>query len=227
LIVRYARIGGRVPPPDNEGLEVDNDGSFTMWRSIAPAVGRFAGKLATADMSRLKTEAAKAAAQGDVSLQPTMDGSAERFEVEGATATMGSDDYVEGPWGELTAHVRKLLGDLVSKPLAAVGLEVGKDGRSARLVHLGDKPLRVDLSKLSVRAVLWGRGFQKLGDWSAEGKSGPGPSQAADSWNAPLPFDHDLKPGKNKVLHVSATFAVSENGQRVDVRVEHTPSVPA
>lgn len=227
MIVRYARIGGRVQPPDNEGLQVENDGSFTMWRSIAPAVGRFAGKLSADDLSRLKMEAAKVAAQGDVTRQPTMDGSAERFEVEGATATMGSDDYVEGPWGDLTMDVRRLLGELVSKPEAAVGLEVGKDGRTARLVHLGDKPLEVDLSTLSVRAVLWGRGFQKLGDWSAPGKSAPGVAEAAGSWNAPLPFDHDLKPGKNKVLHVYVTFAVSENGQRADVRVEHTPPVPA
>ena len=149
------------------------------------------------------------------------------FQVEGATATMGSDDYIEGPWGQLATHVRKLLGELVSMPQAAVGLEVGEDGRSARLVHLGDKPLAVDLSKLSIRAVLWGRGFRKLGDWSTPAKPGPVQAEASDSWNAPLPFDHGLKPGKNKVLHVYVTFAVSENGQRADVRVEHTPAVPA
>jgi len=227
MIVSYARIGGRVPPPDNEGLQVEDDGSFTMWRSIAPSVGRFAGKLSADELSRLKTEAEKAAAEGDVSRPPTMDGSAERFQVEGATATMGSDDYIEGPWGELATHVRKLLGELVSMPQAAVGLEVGEDGRSARLVHLGDKPLAVDLSKLSIRAVLWGRGFRKLGDWSTPAKPGPVQAEASDSWNAPLPFDHGLKPGKNKVLHVYVTFAVSENGQRADVRVEHTPAVPA
>ena len=214
MIVSYARIGGRVPPPDNEGLQVEDDGSFTMWRSIAPSVGRFAGKLSADELSRLKTEAEKAAAQGDVSRPPTMDGSAERFQVEGATAT-------------LATHVRKLLGELVSMPQAAVGLEVGEDGRSARLVHLGDKPLAVDLSKLSIRAVLWGRGFRKLGDWSTPAKPGPVQAEASDSWNAPLPFDHGLKPGKNKVLHVYVTFAVSENGQRADVRVEHTPAVPA
>src|SRR3989454_9572587 len=100
MIVDYARMGGRVPPPDNEGLQVEDDGSFTMWRSIAPSVGRFAGKLSADALSRLKTEAEKAAAQGDVSRPPTMDGSAERFQVEGATAAMGSDDYIEGPWGQ-------------------------------------------------------------------------------------------------------------------------------
>ena len=53
------------------------------------------------------------------------------------------------------------------------------------------------------------------------------PQTASDSWSAPLPFDHGLKPGKNKVMHVYVTFAVSENGQRAEVRVEHTPPVPA
>jgi len=226
MIVDYARIGGRVPPPDNEGLQVADDGSFRMWRSIAPAVGRFAGKLSPAELSQLKKEAQMAVAAGDVSRPPTMDGSRERFQLDGASATMGNNDDVEGAWGELIRHVRTLLEQLVSMPQAAVGLEVGGDGRSARLVHLGNKPITVDLSKLSVRAVLWGRGFQKVGDWSTPGQPSPSQAEADDSWNVPLPFDHGLKPGKNKVLHVYVTFALAENGQRADVRAEHTPPVP-
>lgn len=227
MIVDYARIGGRVPPPDNEGLQVADDGTFRMWRSIAPAVGRFAGKLSPAELSQLKKEAQMAVAAGDVSRPPTMDGSAERFQLDGASATMGNNDDVEGAWGELIRHVRTLLEQLVSMPQAAVGLEVADDGRSARLVHLGNKPITVDLSNLSVRAVLWGRGFQKVGDWSTPVNPNPAQAEADDSWNVPLPFDHGLKTGKNKVLHVYVTFAVSENGQRADVRAEHTPPVPA
>ena len=225
MIVRYGRIGGRVQPPDNEGLEAENDGSFSMWRSIAPAVGRFAGKLPADELGKLRSEAKKAAAEGDTARPPTMDGSAERIQVEGATVTMGSNDYLEGPWGELIEHVRRLLDELVSAPQAAVGLKVDEDGKNARLIHLGEKPIMVDLSNLSVRAVLWGRGFKKLGDWSAPAKSEAAQAEAADSWNSPLPFDHGFKTGKNKILHVYATFAVSENGQRAEVRAEHTPPV--
>src|SRR3989475_8057306 len=176
MIVDYARIGGRVPPPDNEGLQVEDDGSFRMWRSIAPAVGRFAGTLSPAELRQLKQEAQIAAAAGDVSRPPTMDGSAERFQLDGASATMGTNDDVEGAWGDLIRHCRRLLEQLVSMPQAAVGLEVGDDGRSARLVHLGNKPITVDLSTLSIRAVLWGRGFQKVGDWSTP--VNPNPAQA-------------------------------------------------
>jgi hypothetical protein len=85
----------------------------------------------------------------------------------------------------------------------------------------------VDLSKLSVRAVLWGQGYKKLGDWSAPAEAEVKQAEAVDSWNVALPFNHGFKTGKNKVLHVYVTFAVSENGQRADVRIEHTPPVPA
>jgi hypothetical protein len=198
-----------------------------MWRSIAPAVGRFSGKLTPTELSQLRGEAQKAAGGGDLSRQPTMNGSAERFSLDGATATMGSNDDVDGAWGALISHVRRLLGELVSMPEAAVGLELGDGARSASLVHMGAKPIAVDMSKLSIRAVLWGAGFTKLGDWSAPVKPEPAQAEAAGSWNVPLLFDHGLKTGKNKVLHVYVTFALSENGQKAEVRVEHTPPVPA
>src|SRR2546429_9613990 len=96
MIVSYARIGGRVPPPDNEGLQVEDDGSFTMGRSIAPSVGRFAGKLSADELSRRKTEAEMAAAQGDGRRPPTMVASAGGLRVEGPTATVSSDGSIEG-----------------------------------------------------------------------------------------------------------------------------------
>jgi hypothetical protein len=232
MIVNYGRTGGRRPPPDNEGLRIEDDGSFTMWRSISPAIGRFAGTLAPAELSKIKTEVQAAAATGDLTKPPARDGSVEGIDIAGARATLGSNDYAEGPWGVLIEHLRKLLGELISKPQAAVGLDVKPDGTSARLVHMGEKPLAVDLSNLSVRAVLWGPGYRKLGDWNSNedngsaAPSGPAQVEAAGSWSAPLPFGHGFALGKNKVLHVYVNFAVAENGKRSDVTAQHTPPIP-
>jgi hypothetical protein len=228
MIVRYSRIGGRVPPPDNEGLQIDEDGSFTMWRSIAPAIGRFDGKLEPSELNSVKSEVKKAAAAGDFSRPPSRDGSVDSIDIDGAHASLGSNDYAEGDWGALITHLRRLLDDLVRLPRAAVGIELAPDGRRARLVHLGQKPIAVDLSRLSVRAVLWGRGYRKLGDWTSATGQGSGPSQveAGDSWSFPLPFEHGLSMAKDRVLHVYAKFAVTENGQRAEVSAQRTPPVP-
>lgn len=232
MIVNYGRTGGRRPPPDREGLRIEDDGRFTMWRSISPAIGRFAGSLGAGELSKIKNEVQLAAAAGDLTREPARDGSVEGIDVAGARATLGSNDEAEGPWGVLIDHLRKLLDVLIDMPQAAVGLEVEPDGTSARLVHLGDRPLAIDLSNLAVRAVLWGRGYQKLGDWNStddygEGSpAGPAQVEAAGSWSIPLPFDHGFRLGKNKVLHVYVTFAASENGNRADVTVQHTPPIP-
>ncbi len=51
MIVTYRRVGGMQPPPDRELLTIDDDGSFTLWRSVGWAtypptpVGRFSGRL--------------------------------------------------------------------------------------------------------------------------------------------------------------------------------------
>ncbi len=232
MIVNYGRTGGRRPPPDNEGLRIDDDGRFTMWRSIGPAIGRFAGRLESSELSKIHKEVQQAAAAGDLTKEPARDGSVEGIDIPGAHATLGSNDGAEGPWGVLITHLRQLLGELIKMPQAAVGLEVKPDGKSAQLVHLGKEPLAIDLSNLSVRAVLWGPGYRKLGDWSSdEGDgagtpSGPAQVEAAGSWSASLPFDHGFQIGKNKVLHVYVNFAASENGIRVDVTAQHTPPIP-
>ena len=228
MMVGFSRIGGRVPPPDNEGLQIDDDGSFTMWRSIAPAIGRFAGSLEPSEFNRVKEEAAKVAAAGDFSKPPSRDGSVDSIDVDGAHASLGSNDYAEGDWGVLITHLRRLLDELIRMPRAAVGIELAPDGRSARLVHLGQKPIAVDLSRLSVRAVLWGRGYRKLGDWTSRSgqESGPSQVQASDFWSFDLPFEHGLTMAKDRVIHVYARFAVTENGQRADVSAQYTPPVP-
>jgi hypothetical protein len=199
-----------------------------MWRSIATAVVRFSGKLDASELRTLQSEAEAAATAGDFSKPPAPAGSVEMIDVNGGHASLGSNAYGEGAWGTLIDHLRRLLGELLHMPQAAIGLEVSPNARSARLVHLGEKPIAVDLSGLSVRAVLWGRGYQKLGDWKSSlgATFGPAQVEARNAWSFTLPFDHGFTPSDDQVVHVYANFAVTEEGQRAEVSVVHAPEVP-
>ena len=223
--VSFARVGGRVPPPDNDGVQIEDDGHFSMWRSIAPVIGRFAGTLTGTELSGLQAEAKAAASAGDFTKPPYPEGAVDLIDLDGAHASLGSNDTAEGAWVPLLARLRRLLDELIDEPRAAIALRVSEDGRSARLEHLGDTAIDLDLSRLNVRAVLWGRGYRKLGDWTSD-VAGAQRVSAAGSWSIALPLDHGFRTAPGQVVHVYATFAATENGQRADVRAQHTPPVP-
>jgi hypothetical protein len=227
LIVRLRRLGGRVPPPDNEHLDVAPDGEFSMWRSTNTGIaGRFAGRLDPDELAALSAEARQASAAGDLEVQPFPDASIETVEVQGARAELGGD--ADGPWAPLVARLHRLLDELTAAPLAAIALEVDQDGRRARLVHRGSQPLRLDLSGLSSRAVLWGPNWWLLQDWRSgtgdDGAAGPGagasergPVQAALSWSMELPFGHGFEPGPDRTLQGFAELVLIEREVPVPV----------
>jgi hypothetical protein len=146
-----------------------------MWRSANTAVaGRFAGSLDGAELAALVEEARAAAAAGDLEVQVLPDDAIERVEVDGARAEMGGGSRLDGPWAALVAHLHRLLDELTDRPLAALALQLDQGGRRAWLVHRGSEPLRLELSKLSARAVLWGPGWWLLEDWRSGGAAPPG-----------------------------------------------------
>jgi hypothetical protein len=227
LIVRLRRLGGRVPPPDNEHLDVAPDGEFSMWRSTNTGIaGRFAGRLDPDELAGLQAEASRASAAGDLEVQPFPDASIETVEVQGARAELGGD--TDGPWAPLVARLHRLLDELTAAPLAAIALEVDRDGRRARLVHRGSQPLRLDLSGLSSRAVLWGPNWWLLQDWrsgpgddgaaaAGAGATARGPVEAGPSWSMELPFGHGFEPGPDRTLQGFAELVLIERELPVPV----------
>jgi hypothetical protein len=199
--ISYYRVGGFMPPPDNEQLEIVGDGSFTLWRSVGwttqppTPVGRFAGKLDGEQNAALQREAQEAADAGNLNILLKPDSPLETISIEGsARAQMGIHDKPDGRWWPLVARLRALLGALTAFPRAAIALEVLPGGRQARLVHQGQETLQLDLSKLNVRAVLW-VDYVPRGDWAvapqftgteAEVSAGPG-------WSLGLPFEHGFE----------------------------------
>jgi hypothetical protein len=121
----------------------------------------------------------------------------------------------------LIEQLRHLLGDLTASPQAAIGLELLDGGRAARLVHQGSDNLRLNLSGLTVRAVLW-EGYNKAGDWRASDLPAGATDQinAGPGWSFDLPFDHgfDIAAGQEVVAYV--TFAAFDGEQAIPVALE-------
>jgi len=215
MIVTYRRVGGIQPPPDRELLTIDDDGSFTLWRSVGWAtypptpVGRFSGRLDSADVSTLQEEASSARTGGNVHLI-SMPGSAiEDIQISGAHGEIATHDTPDGPWAGLVAHVRQLLGDLTAHPRAAISLQVDPAGESARLVHLGSDALRIDLTALTVQAQLWRPAdYGIVRTWNAAQVPALGVTTASPGWTFDLPFDHcfDVVEGTSVKAFVTCTL---------------------
>ena len=226
-LIHYVRAGGRTPPRDRERLAIFKDGTFWMWRSVSVAsqpvtpVGRFAGRLPGPlhqALLRLTETAEKA---GPVSLTPPPDASIETLRLGGVQARLGAHQEPPGPWGELVSLLRRALSELAGQPVSAVDLVVSADAQAARLVHLGAEPIRLDLSSLQVRAVLW-KGFRKEGDWRLAGRDPalPGQVEAAPGWSFNLPFNHGLALSPGRTIAAYVIFTLFDGKQPVQVSLE-------
>jgi hypothetical protein len=207
----------RLPQLD-EVLEIADDGSFSLWRSVSTAasppspIGSFAGQMTEEQWSELDAAGQKAVAEGSRTWVALPDSPIDRLQVGAAEATLGMREPAEGAWATLAALLRPLLADLTSSPRAAIALEVD-DG--ARLVHRGHEELKVDLSDLALEAVQW-RGDDAEARWAAqppsEGKEVLGPG-----WTKELPLDHGFELQDGDRLSVAVTFRVRSGKRWVPV----------
>lgn len=214
-LILYTRTGGRMPPRDRERLEIFQNGEFEMWRSIGAAsspispVGRFRGQVPAGLFEKLEALALAASQAGDLSVKPPPDASIDTIQLAAVQARMGRHEQPAGPWGQMVEILRGALGSLASQPWSALALEVSPDGASAHLRHLGSKALRLDLSKLQVRAVLWQQ-YRKEGDWRMSQKPDnlPGQLEVEPGWSVELPFKHgfDLSPGQVVAAYVTLSL---------------------
>jgi len=231
MICTYERGGGMAQPSDNELLEIENDGSFTMWRSVGWAtvpptpVGRFAGQVNKNDLRLLKEEAGAASGAGDLSsrMQPGIP--VETIETEGASAEVTPGRDIPGPWGKLVEHLRELLGSLADQPAAALALEVAGDRQRARLVHLGDDPLRLDLGEVTLHVSQQSQTGAGLGEWRLPATDLGGEITAEAGWSIDLPFDHGLTLETGSSMTVVANLvAFDEDGLAVPVSLAASPA---
>jgi hypothetical protein len=226
-MIQYTRTGGSRPPRDRELLTVEDEGKFSLWRSLGAAVfpptavGHFAGKLNANDLAALQKLAQAAQKAGDLAVVPPPGSSLERVTLaDGVNARLGIHDEPDGPWGALLARLRQLLADLTAHPQAALKLTVSAKGDAARLAHLGDQPLRLDLSDLTIRAVLW-EGYKNLGDWRYSGPAEwEGDVVAEPGWSLELPFAHEHETGPSAEVVAYVTLAAYDGRLRVPISLE-------
>jgi len=223
MAIHFRRSGGMKPPPDRENLQIEDDGSFSLWRSVGwttsppTAAGRFEGRLEAAERQKLD-KLVKAAAKGDnLQMKVKPDGAIDRLQLGQKSAVLGANDDADEPWYALVELLRELLGDLTRAPKAAVALKVAPDGQSAHLVHQGQEALRLDLSNLTVRAVLW-EGYLNQGDWRAKEAAGASaPVTAGPGWSLELPFDHHHDLNDKREVIAYATFTIFDGTTPVPV----------
>lgn len=186
-------------PPEHESLEIDDDGSFTMWRSTGEAVGRFGGVIPDIDATSADVLRALDERMPETDPLP-MDASLERVEVDDLTFAVGAHVRPEGPWGDLVRRCRELMADLRSQPLAALVVDVD-DPSSPRLVHQGPESLRLELIQPAAEASVWRDGehassARGYADVIASVASGPG-------WRLDIPIPNlDARAGDTVVVQV-------------------------
>jgi hypothetical protein len=152
-----------------------------------------------------------------------MDGATVSVLVAGREARVGSNEQLVGPWAALLETLKAVLdGSAVASPVAA--LELAASASQARLRHVGEAPLDVDASSISVRAVRLDAQGLVLGRW--QGSSAPaqvedGPASrvatwttATTGWQLDLPFRHGLELTLDDWLQVWVMLRLSDGGER-------------
>lgn len=220
----YRRLSS-MPPPEREILEVDENGSFALWRSVAPTAGRFGGSLpavASADLARTLTGIGTGGPAAPDPGRLPADAGVEQLEVGARRAAVAAGEDPGGPWGELLTTCRRLADELTQWPLAAVALEVEVASCRVRLVHRGDATLSLRLAAARIQVEAW-QGTHCL---AAHGVSGLGLDrvEAGPGWSleAAVP-PLGVEPGDR--VTAEATFVVEDAGIYVPVALLTTIAV--
>lgn len=224
-LVTWRRLSS-MPPPEREILEVEPDGSFRLWRSIAPVVGRFGGSLpddAAADLRRLVDAVGSSSAPRPGKVPP--DASVEQLEIAGTLSVFEADGDLAAPWGDLLAACRRLADGLVDRPLAAIALEVdlADGGAQIRLVHRGSGSLPVELAAARLKVAVW-RAMINAANATAPALD-LGRVDAGPGWSTETAVDLPaLEPG-DKVT-ADARFIADDGGVFIPVAMSTTIVVP-
>ncbi|HEY6569138.1 MAG TPA: hypothetical protein VIZ22_02560 [Candidatus Limnocylindrales bacterium] len=224
-LVTWRRLSS-MPPPERELLDVEADGSFRLWRSIAPVVGRFGGSLPAGVVSELEglvSAVGSAAAPRPGSLPA--DASVEQLEVGGARSVFEAGAEADPPWGDLLAACRRIADARTDAPVAAIALEVGlTDGRARiRLVQRGTGTLPVELASGRAKVAVW-RGMENPANALAGFDLGR--VEAGPGWDAETTAELPVLEAGDKVT-ATVTFIVDDGGVFIPVAMSATAVAPA
>ena len=202
-LVRSHRSGGR-RPSDDESLEVDDDGSFDLTRTVGgPRVGSFAGTMSTRSLTALKRLVEQADDLDDrpTGLPPHV---LESVSTSRAEISVGARSMADVPAMKLVKHMRKLVDTLTDQPAAALELRVADDGGSITLASVGRDPIEADLGQASITWTLFGAQEELL--TAGELPAPPdvhGKARLDPGWSTDLPIDADVDFNPRRTLDVT------------------------
>lgn len=156
MMIRYV-TNTPGPRAHSCGVEIDDDFTAAGWQTDGDRVGRFRRPLTAAE--RRTIERSLTAAR-DVDATPPAPGprrpgsTTERIIAEGVDLSVGTD--VPGPAADLVDRLRDLQAALADSPVAALALEVTGAPRRGRLRHVGDEPMVVRMTSLTVTVAVFG-----------------------------------------------------------------------
>jgi hypothetical protein len=218
-MIRYLRQGGLMPAPQHEVLQIEEDGRFTMWRSVSIAskppsarIGRFAGTLRPEQAAAVSEAARTVPLPGDDRPLPPPDSVVETLELPSSSLRVGVHDRIDGPWAALRDLLRSLLGELTAFPAAAIRLDIGDARSVARLVHEGDESILLDLHDLALGVFVWED--DSITDRWSMSRAAQTEITASPGWTIDLPLSHGFEVKRGQQLEVHATFAAFMDHER-------------
>lgn len=221
-MLQLHRVGG-MGTRDNERLVIEDDGAFTLWRTVATAtrpptpVGRSAGELSQDNTNAVAVAVATATGAGPGHPGGAHPGSAfDRLTIRRVEAEVPADAHVDGSWADAYSVARRLLRELAMSPVA--GVDLALSGGGSRLIHVGAEPIELDLSELVVRAARIEDGAA-VDHWESTA-AGPSVVVAEPGWFYELPFAHGFG---NVAMNASVEgFLLDSGGSWVIGRVAAT-----
>ena len=206
MLASYHRSGGR-RPSDDESLEIEDDGSFVLTRTVGgPRVGSFAGTISKQALAALVKLVEKADDLDDrpTGLPPHV---IESVETTRADITVGAHSKAAGPATKLVKRMRQLADELTDHPVAALELRVADDGHAITLASVGTEPVGADLGSASITWTLFGQGEELLTAGEIEGPANAGSkAHLAAGWSAELPISPEPEFNSRRTLDVQAEF---------------------
>lgn len=145
------------PRAQSSGVEIDDEFTAVGWQTDGDRVGRFRRPLTVAERRALEQalDAARDAGAATPARGPRRPGATtERIIADGVDLTIGAQ--VPAAAAELVDRLRDLQAQLPDSPVAAVALEVTGPPLGGRLRHVGDQPVGVRMTSLTVTVAVFG-----------------------------------------------------------------------
>ena len=162
MLARYQLAGGPWPGADEE-LRVEDDGSFTLCRTAGVRVGRFAGRVPTAEFEALLDEIETARPRcpdGPVGPPTSPPPGAMPVPADAATEVFSTAAGLDMPTpgaaidpaaARLHDRLRRWADELTDAPIGAVEASVAADWSAVSIRHLGTAPVELVDVRIAVQ----------------------------------------------------------------------------